>query len=218
MSKKYLPVALIALAALALVYAGVAGAVNLTPSVTDDPLVRMPGTQPDQGVSLEGPNRCLNCHGDYNPAVEPGFNWKGSMMAQASRDPIFWACLTVAAQDSQWAVGTPNAVDICERCHFPAGWLAGRSDPPNASAMTGDDYDGLSCDFCHTMWDPFFETTFSGVREGGDWAGYWDESNLSSTPSQTAADETYAEDASLAQAISLFNTELLSPGFDYGKH
>ena len=33
--------------------------------VADDPLVRMPGTQPEQ-LSLEGPNRCLNCHAGYN--------------------------------------------------------------------------------------------------------------------------------------------------------
>lgn len=180
----------------------IANAVNLIPSVKDDPLVRMPGTQPDQGVNLEAPNRCLNCHADYNHAVEPGFNWKGSMMAQASRDPLFWACLTVAGQDSVWAIGTPNAVDICERCHFPEGWLGGRSDPPNASAMTGSDFDGLHCDFCHTMWDPFFETTYNGTREGSDWSGYWDEAT---TLSQTEADITYNEDSTLAQGISLFS-------------
>ena len=36
-------------------------------AVSDDPLVRMPGTQPADGVSLEAPNRCLNCHAGYNP-------------------------------------------------------------------------------------------------------------------------------------------------------
>jgi hypothetical protein len=51
-------------------------------AVEDDPLVRMPGTQPTQ-VSLEAPGRCLNCHAGYNQSVEPGYNWKGSMMAQA---------------------------------------------------------------------------------------------------------------------------------------
>lgn len=51
--------------------------------VKDDPLVRMPGTQPGQ-VTLEAPGRCLNCHAGYNSQVEPGFNWKGSMMAQAA--------------------------------------------------------------------------------------------------------------------------------------
>jgi hypothetical protein len=172
--------------------------------VEDDPLVRMPGTQPGQ-VSLEAPGRCLNCHAGYDKAVEPGFNWKGSMMAQASRDFLFWSCLTVAAQDSIWAIGTPNAVDICERCHFPKGWLEGRSDPTNASIMTAADFDGVQCDFCHTSWDPFFETTSNGTREGSDWQNYWDETNVSGTPSQPAADDTYAEDAIIALGIDIFN-------------
>jgi hypothetical protein len=172
--------------------------------IVDDPLVRMPGTQPGQ-TTLQAPNRCMNCHAGYDQAVEPGFNWKGSMMAQAARDPIFWACITVAGQDSIWAVGDPNAVDICERCHFPKGWLEGRSDPPNASAMTGADYDGVQCDLCHTMYDPFYETTYLGTRESADWLNYWDETNNSSTPSQPAADATYAEDATQAQAIVKFD-------------
>jgi hypothetical protein len=178
-------------------------------SVQDDELVRMPGTQPAQGVSLEAPNRCLNCHAGYNQSVEPGFNWTGSMMAQAARDPIFWACLTVAGQDSVWALGNPNAVDLCERCHFPAGWLGGHIDPTNASAMTGSDFDGVHCDFCHRTWDPFFENTYNGTRESNDWSGYWDEAGNtgpgSGTTSQTAADATYAEDGSLAGDIKLFS-------------
>jgi hypothetical protein len=172
--------------------------------VIDDPLVRMPGTQPGQ-VALQAPTRCLNCHAGYNESVEPGFNWKGSMMAQSARDFLFWSCMTVSAQDSIWAAGRPNATDICERCHFPKGWLEGRSDPTNASLMTGADFDGLQCDFCHRMWDPFFETTYTGTREGNDWLNYWDETNASGTPSQLAADATYAEDMSLAQAIVQFN-------------
>ncbi len=184
--------------------AAVAAATWTPVVVTEDPLVRMPGTQPGQ-TALEAPNRCLNCHAGYNPAVEPGFNWKGSMMAHSARDFLFWACLTVAGQDSLWAVGTPNAVDICERCHFPKGWLEGRSDPPNASAMTGADFDGVQCDFCHRMLDPFFEDTSTGVREGSDWAGYWDESNASGTPSLAAAHTTYLADATEVQALTLFN-------------
>jgi len=177
--------------------------------VANDPLVRMPGTQPNQGVNLEAPGRCLNCHAGYDQAVEPGFNWKGSMMAQAARDPIFWACFTVALQDSIWALGNANAGDLCERCHFPEGWLGGRSDPPNASLMTGSDFDGLHCDFCHSMYDPFFETTYNGTREGSDWAGYWDEAGNtgpgSGTLSQTEAAKTYQEDRNLSLAIKLFS-------------
>jgi len=151
----------------------------------------------------------LNCHADYDHAVEPGFNWKGSMMAQAARDPIFWACFTVALQDSIWALGNANAGDLCERCHFPEGWLGGRSDPPNASLMTGSDFDGLHCDFCHSLYDPFFETTYNGIREGSDWAGYWDEAGNtgpgSGTLSQTEASNAYREDRNLSLAIRLFS-------------
>ena len=152
--------------------------------VAQDPLVRMPGTQPSQGVNLEAPNRCLNCHGGYNTAVEPGFQWMGSMMAQAARDPMLYACLTVAGQDSIWALGNPNAGDICERCHFPEGWLGGRSDPTNASLMTSSDFDGIHCDFCHRVWDPFFEDTYAGTRESNDWSGYWDEKRRAAAPSE----------------------------------
>jgi hypothetical protein len=175
--------------------------------IDQDPLVRMPGTQPGQ-TALESPNRCMNCHAGYNQAVEPGFNWKGSMMSQSARDFLFYACFTVAGQDSIWAIGTPNAVDICERCHFPKGWLEGRSDPANASSMTGADFDGVQCDFCHTLWDPFFETTYQGTREGDDWLNYWDETNASDTPSQPAAGSTYLEDRSLAIGITMFNGSL----------
>lgn len=177
--------------------------------VQNDPLVRMPGTQPNQGITLEAPGRCLNCHAGYDPAVEPGFNWKGSMMAQAARDPMFWACFTVALQDSVWALGNTNAGDLCERCHFPEGWLGGRSDPPNASLMTASDYDGLHCDFCHSLYDPFFETTYNGTREGNNWSGYWDEAGNtgpgSNKLSQTEALKTYQADLSLSAGIKLFS-------------
>jgi hypothetical protein len=170
--------------------------------IVNDPLVRMPGTQPSQGVNLEAPNRCLNCHAGYDQPVEPGFNWKGSMMAQAARDPIFYACFTVAVQDSIWALGNANAGDLCERCHFPEGWLGGRSEPPNASAMTSSDFDGLHCDVCHSLYDPFFETTYNGTREGNDWIGYWDEAG---TLSGTEATKTYQEDRTLSGSIKMFN-------------
>jgi hypothetical protein len=124
------------------------------------------------------------------------------MMAQAARDPIFWAGLTVAAQDAIWALGNPNAADICVKCHFPQGWLEGRSDPVNASLMTGEDFDGVSCKICHYMYDPFYQETYDGIREGNDWTGYWDEAT---SLSQTEAARTYSADATAAGALALFN-------------
>ncbi|MFI4912971.1 MAG: hypothetical protein ACIAQZ_15025 [Sedimentisphaeraceae bacterium JB056] len=178
--------------------------------IVNDPLVRMPGTQPGQ-AALEAPSRCFNCHANYDTAVEPGFNWSGSMMAQSARDPIFYACMTVALQDSIWALGNANAGDLCERCHFPEGWLEGRSEPANASSMTGSDFDGIHCDFCHKMYDPFFEDTYAGIREGSDWATYWDEAANtgpgSGTISQTAAETTYLEDQSISTLIKTFSGE-----------
>jgi len=55
--------------------------------VKDDPALRMPGAQPGQNINLESSGRRLNCHAGYGTSVEPGHNWKGSMMAQAARDP-----------------------------------------------------------------------------------------------------------------------------------
>jgi hypothetical protein len=122
--------------------------------VKNDQLVFMPGSQPGS-VKLESAQRCDNCHGGYNPAVEPAHNWRGGMMSQAARDPLWAACLTVALQDSIWALGNPNAGDLCIRCHTPTGWLGGHSDPPNLTALSGSDFEGVSCDACHRMVDPF---------------------------------------------------------------
>lgn len=201
---RFLRFALIAVAMLFVLWIATSTVAWTPLAVTSDPLVRMPGTQPNQ-VSLEAPSRCMNCHASYNQQVEPGFNWQGSMMAQAARDLLFWSCLTVAAQDSIHALGRPNAVDICERCHFPQGWLEGRSDPVNASLMTGSDYDGVHCDACHRQYDPFFETTYNGTREGNNWLSYWDETNLSSTKSSAMALTAYQEDTLQSQTIKLFN-------------
>lgn len=167
-------------------------------AVTDDPLVRMPGTQPGQVVDLESDKQCLSCHAGGQYEME---NWKGSLMGQASRDPLFWAGLTVAAQDSIHATGSPNAADLCVRCHFPMGWLDGRSDPVNCSEMRGEDFDGVSCKVCHYLYDPFYQSTYDGTREGSDWTNYWDEA----TDIQSFVDATRSADAEAAASITYFN-------------
>jgi hypothetical protein len=169
-----------------------------------DPLVRMPGTQPGE-ASVAPPQDCLECHSKFDPISEPGRNWQGSMMAQAARDFLFWPALAVAAQDSIWAVGNPNATDTCLRCHMPKGWLEGRSQPTNGSAMTGADFDGVQCDLCHKMYDPFYEQTFSGTREGSDWLNYWDETNQTFPSSQLLSIATFFEDQHEAGTTSFFN-------------
>ncbi len=172
----------------------------------DDPLLRMPGTQHTEGFELEASANCLTCHGQgLDDGVEVGSAWAGGMMAQAARDPIFLATFTVALQDSRWVLGNYNAGDLCLRCHFPSGWVAGRSEPTNGTAMIGPDHDGVTCDSCHRQIDPHFVATYEGEREGNDWLNVWDETNASGTPSQAAADATWAADKAESLAFKLFN-------------
>jgi len=112
------------------------------------PEIEQPGTQPQEVSNLESPDKCDNCHGGYNELVEPAFNWRGSMMSSAGRDPIFWATLAVAEQDFD------GSGDLCIRCHSTAGWLAGRSTPTDGSGLSLSDGDGVECDFCHKMTNP----------------------------------------------------------------
>ena len=118
-----------------------------------------PGSQPFESGVLNPPEACAICHGDYDPAVEPYFNWQGTLMAQASIDTIYLANMTIANQDA------PDSGDMCLRCHFPRGWLQGRSVPTDGSAMLEADKAGVSCDFCHRLLDPIYE---AGVSPGID--------------------------------------------------
>jgi hypothetical protein len=111
--------------------------------------IEQPGTQPQEVGNLESPDKCDNCHGGYDASVEPAHNWRGSMMANAGRDPIFWATLAVVEQDFD------GAGDLCIRCHSTAGWLAGRSTPTDGSGLSAtSDTDGVECDYCHKLTNP----------------------------------------------------------------
>jgi hypothetical protein len=91
---------------------------------------------------------CRGCHGDFDANSEPYANWAGSLMAQAGRDPLFFAQMTNANQD----VG--NVGTFCMRCHVPMSFVTGHAVPPDGSALDATDRDGVSCHFCHSMVDP----------------------------------------------------------------
>ena len=123
----------------------------------------MPGTQPDPGGAELTPIvsvfDCLLCHADFDATIpplpldaEPVRTWSGSMMAQATRDPVFWAAVTIANQDADFGG------DLCLRCHTQAGWLAGRSTPTDGSALVHftADFEGVNCNFCHRMVNPMY--------------------------------------------------------------
>lgn len=108
----------------------------------------LPGSQPLESGNLESPNKCDNCHGGYDINVEMAYSWRGSMMSQAMRDPLFLAAMAIANQDA------PASGDLCIRCHTPQGWLGGRSTPTDGSALLPEDYESVMCDFCHKLIKP----------------------------------------------------------------
>ncbi len=77
------------------------------------------------------------------------------MMANAGRDPVFWAALDVANND------LPGIGEYCLRCHAPKAWLEGRAsgvDDADGCALQGkldettaNDYEGVTCHLCHRM-------------------------------------------------------------------
>lgn len=127
-----------------------------------------PGTQPDtsNGKNFEpfvSATNCSACHEVYEPSNNKEYpiysRWAGSMMANSARNPLFHACLAIANQDVAFSG------DLCIRCHSPGGWLGGRSTPTDGSALTGDDFEGVSCNFCHRMVDPVFKAGVSPPRD-----------------------------------------------------
>lgn len=126
-----------------------AAAAALLPTTIND--FRQPGTQPgtlqDPVVSAV---TCRGCHGEYDPGHDTHSRWSASLMAQSARDPIFHAALAIANQDAAFAG------EFCLRCHTPGGWLEGRSTPPDGSALTAVDRQGVNCQACHRLVDPVY--------------------------------------------------------------
>lgn len=111
--------------------------------------------------ALEKSDDCRECHAFANPQehadlpnVSP-IAWAGGMMANAARDPVFWAGVAIAAQDK------PGETASCVRCHAPRAFLAGRDDATAIDELDPDDLAGVDCDLCHRMID-------DGVTAPGD--------------------------------------------------
>lgn len=134
-----------AFAALAWLSVSAAWAQTPLPTTINDFFLR--GTQPNALTNnILTHNQCINCHNNTGGDITK--HWQGSIMAQAGRDPLFYACLEVAEHI------TPGSGDLCIRCHTPKGWLEGRSTPTSGSALTAADRDAINCNFCHRMVDP----------------------------------------------------------------
>lgn len=139
--------------------------------------IQQPGTQPGEVAAFTGPDNCDNCHGGIiqitNPGNEkerePGFGWRGGMMANAGRDSLFWATLAIAEQDflpHADPTQRGGAGDLCIRCHSVGGWVAQRSTPTDGSGLSAtSDRDGVECEFCHLLVNPDPPVNVAGTTE-----------------------------------------------------
>ncbi|MGZ6077716.1 MAG: PQQ-dependent sugar dehydrogenase, partial [Myxococcaceae bacterium] len=99
------------------------------------------------GAPFQGPDTCRTCHSSASVGASstymPWDSWAATMMANAIRDPLYQAALSVANQDvlgiGQW----------CLRCHSPTSYVQGHGIPVNGSALDAVDRAGVSCEACH---------------------------------------------------------------------
>lgn len=110
---------------------------------------RAGGTEPGElangGMFLDA-DTCSNCHGDgYNGDYTylPFDTWAGTMMANATRDPIFHAALAAAE------VEVPGSGTFCLRCHSTTSYVRGHATPGDGSALDTTDHQGVGCETCH---------------------------------------------------------------------
>ncbi len=124
------------------------------------------GSQPDDGSGnfdgIVASDNCYFCHAEFDAESEPYRPWASSMMGQAARDPMFWACLTVSNQDAA------GSGEWCIRCHMPNAWLNGHATPADGSALTPLDFEGIACNFCHRLVSPVLPVPPNAPAEDHD--------------------------------------------------
>ena len=105
------------------------------------------GTQPGTlNTQLQPGQTCFECHAglrtrDGRPYMAYD-TWATSMMANATRDPLFLATMSVAEQDA------PGSRALCLRCHSPTAHTNGHARTGMLNPDVGDT-DGINCDACH---------------------------------------------------------------------
>lgn len=126
--------------------------------------------------------RCADCHaaaeGDpamrdgTGAAVGPSDLWPASLMANAARDPFWWAAVSYEAEP--WLRVQGDIEGGCMVCHAPGLALETRLDgspAPTLEALRGEDatarvgLDGVTCTVCHQIaaTDLGEEATFNGA-------------------------------------------------------
>jgi hypothetical protein len=112
-------------------------------------------------LGIAPPDGCAMCHSDAAAQNLAFDTYRGTMMHLASVDPVFLAAREIAVADDE------EAAAVCNRCHVPTGWLAGRGDPPNGAALSQADLQGIACDLCHRMTVPAPPSDGGVIVDGG---------------------------------------------------
>lgn len=130
--------------------AGVATAALVNTTMQDFHLAGTQVFDVPSGIIMSSPD-CMLCHGPLGQGTDPYASWHGSLMAQAGRDPLFYAQMANANQDAA------NVGYYCMRCHVPLSFVSGGALVPDGSALYDYDFDGINCHFCHSMVDPIYK-------------------------------------------------------------
>ena len=113
-------------------------------NMTPDTQVSLPGDLSNDQLSK--PSTCGGCHSDIYS------QWKGSVHANAFKDPIFQKATKLFLSQSQ-TEGQLEEARSCVRCHIPLGHLSKEIETTDVeySSVTLDTRSGIFCDFCHSV-------------------------------------------------------------------
>lgn len=111
---------------------------------------------------------CAGCHSSSSMPSAPYPTWVGSLMANAGRDPLFFAQMTTANQD------VPGVGYYCMRCHVPMAIVTGHAAVADGTALDTTDRDGVTCHLCHTLVDPIYVPDASPPQDFAILAGLAD--------------------------------------------
>jgi len=149
--RKGLPVAL-------LIASGALAGERLPTTLVD---FHVSGTQPGDvsAHALHSSQHCATCHAVGDQPQSPFNSWRGSKMAHAGRNPLFFAQLAVANQDAA------NVGYYCLRCHVPMSTISSNALESTEATLSDRDRDGVDCHFCHSLVDPDYVEGSSPARD-----------------------------------------------------
>ncbi len=155
-----------------------------TGAVTEDPVIDLPALENINDGRFATSQACTDCHtadasssamtDEAGQDVSPHALWQASMMANAARDPYWWAMVR-----AEGAATPSKALEIegeCTRCHAPLAAVRPElwdGAPMSLDALRADTdrgqlgLDGVACSACHKIGD-------DDIEGESQWSGHLD--------------------------------------------